>query len=86
VLRPAYTSGTAGDPVKIAANRERLDSFALSIYEKGHLPMIGEWLVLPIAHAAGGRDVSDEIFRRYQYPTKAKRLRRSTCHSAKPYR
>ena len=55
-----YTSGTGGDAAKIAANRKRLESYALPIYERGHLPMIGEWLALPIIHAAGGTAV-DEV-------------------------
>lgn len=71
-----YTSGTGGDPARIAANRERLESFALPIYEKGHLPMIGEWLALPIIRAAGGRDFSDDFFRRYQYPVAHRLLER----------
>lgn len=71
-----YTSGTQGNPDRIAANRERLESFALPIYEKGHLPVIGEWLALPIIRAAGGRDFSDEVFRRYQYPVAHRLLER----------
>lgn len=71
-----YTSGTGGDPERIAANRERLESFALPIYQKGHLPVIGEWLALPIIRAAGGEDFGDEIFRRYQYPVAHRLLER----------
>ena len=71
-----YTSGTGGDPVRIAANRERLESFALPIYDKGHLPVIGEWLALPIIRAAGGRDPMDEVFRKYQYPVAHRLLER----------
>lgn len=71
-----YTSGTGGDPQRIAANRDRLESFALPIYDKGHLPMIGEWLALPIIRAAGGRELSDEVFRRYQYPVAHRLLQR----------
>ena len=63
-----YLSGTEGDPQKIARNRERLESYALPIYERGHLPMVGEWMALPIIHAAGGREADDEPFRAYQYP------------------
>lgn len=70
-----YTSGTGGDPVRIAANRQRLESFALPIYERGHLPVIGEWLALPIIRAAGGSDGGDEIFRKYQYPVAHRLLR-----------
>ena len=71
-----YTSGTGGEPARIAANRERLESFALPIYEKGHLPVIGEWLALPIIHSAGGRDPGDEVFRKYQYPVAHRLLER----------
>jgi hypothetical protein len=63
-----YLSGTNGDPQKIAHNRERLESFALPIYERGHLPMVGEWMALPIIHAAGGRSTNDAAFQAYQYP------------------
>ena len=63
-----FMSGTKGDPQKIAANRARLESFALPIFERGHLPIVGEWLALPIIQAAGGRVSGDEIFEKYQYP------------------
>lgn len=63
-----YLSGTDGDPEKIAANRARLEAQALPIYERGHLPMVGEWLALPIIHAAGGREPGDAVFQAYQYP------------------
>jgi hypothetical protein len=63
-----YLSGTDGDPEEIAANRTRLEAQALPIYERGHLPMVGEWLALPIIHAAGGRAPGDAVFQAYQYP------------------
>jgi hypothetical protein len=63
-----YLSGTDGHPEKIAANRARLEAQALPIYERGHLPMVGEWLALPIIHAAGGREPGDAVFQAYQYP------------------
>jgi hypothetical protein len=63
-----YQSGTNGDPTKIAANRARLESFALPIYQRGHLPIVGEWMALPIIHAAGGRIEGDDVFNAYQYP------------------
>jgi hypothetical protein len=71
-----YMSGTGGQPDKIAANRARLESFALPVYARGHLPVIGEWLALPIIHAAGGRLHGDAIFRKYQYPVAARLLER----------
>jgi hypothetical protein len=63
-----YQSGTNGDPARISANRARLESFALPIYQRGHVPMLGEWAALPIIQAAGGRVEGDEVFHAYQYP------------------
>ena len=72
-----YLSGTHGDPAKVAANRARLESMALPIYERGHLPMLGEWLALPIIQAAGaGHAVDDPVFNAYQYPVARRLLRR----------
>lgn len=71
-----YLSGTDGDPVKVAANRARLEAMALPIYERGHLPLIGEWLALPIIHAAGGREAGDSVFQAYQYPVAQRLLER----------
>jgi hypothetical protein len=71
-----YSSGTDGDPQKIAANRQRLESFALPIFERGHLPLVGEWLALPIIHGAGGGHPGDPIFQVYQYPVAHRLLER----------
>lgn len=71
-----YLSGTGGDPQRIARNKQRLESYALPIYERGHLPMVGEWMALPIIHAAGGRESGDAVFRTYQYPVAHRLLER----------
>lgn len=71
-----YLSGTDGDPARIAANRARLEAAALPIYQRGHLPMLGEWLALPIIHAAGGREHGDAVFHAYQYPVAERLLTR----------
>jgi len=71
-----YLSGTDGDPQKIAVNRTRLESFALPIYERGHLPMVGEWLVHPIVHGAGGGEPGSAAFDAYQYPVAQRLLQR----------
>lgn len=56
-----YRSGTGGDPAAIARNLARLEAAAAPIYALGHVPMIGEWVALPIlrgvaADAALGGD------------------------------
>lgn len=71
-----YLSGTDGDPARVAANRARLEAAALPIYERGHLPLLGEWLALPIIHAAGGREPGDAVFHAYQYPVAERLLSR----------
>ena len=71
-----YMSGTQGDAAKIAANRARLESFALPVYQRGHLPVIGEWFALPLVQAAGGREHGDAVFDAYQYPVASRLLER----------
>jgi hypothetical protein len=71
-----YLSGTDGDEARIAANCARLEAQALPIYERGHLPLVGEWMAWPIIQAAGGRSHGDAVFRAYQYPVAHRLLTR----------
>ena len=43
-----YRSGTNDEPEKLAANLEFLESAAQPIFDAGHIPMIGEWVALPV--------------------------------------
>ena len=43
-----YRSGTDGDPAAIARNLARLEAAAAPIHRLGHVPMIGEWVALPV--------------------------------------
>jgi len=63
-----YRSGTDGDPAKMAANLEGLGRAALEVWERGHVPVIGEWLALPLARAAGSMVVGDGVWDRLGYP------------------
>lgn len=63
-----YRSGTGGDPEKMAQNLESLGRAALEVWERGHVPIIGEWLALPLARAAGSRAVGDAVWDRIGYP------------------
>lgn len=69
-----YRSGTNGDPVLIKRNLERLEAAALAVYERGHMPMIGEWAALPLASQAGSMEVGDAISERFMYPVAARML------------
>lgn len=63
-----YRSGTDGDPARIAANLHRLEAAALAVYRRGHVPMIGEWVSLPLAAAAGSTQVGDAVSETFLYP------------------
>ena len=57
-----YRSGTNDDPLKIAANVHLMESFALPIFRMGHIPVLGEWVALPLTHLAGSKKIGDELF------------------------
>jgi hypothetical protein len=71
-----YRSGTDDDPAQMAANLRRLEEYALPLYRAGHLPMIGEWVALPIIHAAGSQKVGDEVYQEFLYPVASRLLER----------
>ncbi|WP_299999827.1 NUDIX hydrolase [uncultured Cedecea sp.] len=61
-------SGTNGNQALIHANLQEFERIALAIYHKGHIPVVGEWLALPIARAAGSQEIGDAISENYLYP------------------
>jgi hypothetical protein len=71
-----YRSGTDGDPQQIRQNLHRLESFALDVYNAGHIPLIGEWVALPLAAQAGSSEVGDAISEQYLYPVAGRLLQR----------
>jgi hypothetical protein len=44
-----YRSGTNDEPAKMAENLARLEAAAWPIFDAGHVPMIGEWVMYPTA-------------------------------------
>jgi len=64
-----YRSGTNNDPKLIKENMDKLESVALPIFRKGHIPMIGEWVANPLMKLAGSKAIGDAIFTEIQYPT-----------------
>jgi hypothetical protein len=68
-----YRSGTGDDPDLMAANLARLEEAAWPIFQAGHVPMIGEWVALPVLRSAGATGVGDPLAEQVLYPT-AERL------------
>ena len=63
-----YRSGTNDDPEKIAANVQQMTDVALQLFERGHLPMLGEWVALPLIETAGSMGIGDSVFNQIFHP------------------
>jgi len=63
-----YRSGTADDPEKMAANVQAMEAYALPLFRAGHIPVVGEWLALPLVALAGSKHVGDEPFKEIFHP------------------
>jgi len=61
-------TGTNGEAAAIAKNLKAMEDYALPIFEKGHLAVVGEWLAWPVIRQAGGESHSSQQFSEYQYP------------------
>ena len=69
-----YRSGTGDDPDKMAANLKRLEEPSYALFKAGHVPMIGEWVALPVWNAAGGERVGDELYEEIFHPVAGRLL------------
>lgn len=63
-----YRSGTNDDPTLMQQNLDNLEAAALPLFKKGHIPMIGEWVALPLIHLAGSTKPGDKAWEEIQYP------------------
>ena len=63
-----YRSGTNDDPMLMQQNLDRLNMAALALFRAGHIPLIGEWLALPLIKAAGSVKIGDDIYKEISYP------------------
>src|SRR5436190_5337036 len=68
-----YRSGTNDDHVLMERNLKRLEEVALPLFRAGHIPMIGEWVALPLLRAAGSKKPGDAAYSEIAYPV-AERL------------
>jgi len=73
-----YRSGTNDDPILMQQNLDRMNESALALFRAGHIPLIGEWLALPLIKAAGSTKIGDDIYKEISYPVAHRLLTR--CH------
>jgi hypothetical protein len=63
-----YRSGTGDDPAKMAENVRAMEAYTLPLYRAGHLPIVGEWIALPLVALAGSERVGDDAFNEIFHP------------------
>jgi hypothetical protein len=71
-----YRSGTGDDPEKMAANVRAMEAYALPLFRAGHVPIVGEWLALPLVALAGSARVGDAAFDEIFHPIAERLLAR----------
>jgi len=71
-----YRSGTNDDPALIKKNVQEMESYALPIFRTGHIPILGEWLALPLAELAGSKKIGDEAFNEIFHPIATRLLQK----------
>src|SRR6476619_1195585 len=71
-----YRSGTGDDPSRMAANVAEMEHYALPLFRAGHVPLVGEWLALPLVALAGSKRVGDAAFNEIFHPIAERLLAR----------
>jgi hypothetical protein len=63
-----YRGGTNDNAELMKLNLSKLEAAALPIFRLGHIPIIGEWVALPLIKLAGSKAVGDDHWNEIQYP------------------
>jgi hypothetical protein len=63
-----YRSGTNDQPELMDKNLKRLEEVALPLFRAGHIPMIGEWVALPLMRVGGSKKPGDAVYEEIAYP------------------
>src|SRR5215211_5106720 len=71
-----YRSGAGDVPAKLAANVRAMEAYALPIFRAGHVPIVGEWLALPLVDLAGSTRIGDAAFDEIFHPIAERLLAR----------
>jgi hypothetical protein len=68
-----YRSGTNDQPELMDKNLKKLEEVSLPLFRAGHIPMIGEWVALPLMRVGGSQKPGDDVYNEIAYPV-AERL------------
>jgi len=68
LLAGPYRSGTNDAPALIKKNVRQMESYALPLFRAGHIPILGEWLALPLVELGGSKKIGDEEFNEVFHP------------------
>jgi hypothetical protein len=71
-----YRSGTDDIPSRLAANVRAMEAYALPMFRAGHVPIVGEWLALPLVELAGSTQIGDAAFNEIFHPIAERLLAR----------
>ena len=71
-----YRSGTGDDPARMAEHLRAMEAVALPLFRAGHIPVVGEWLALPLVTLAGSQQVGDAAFDEIFHPIAERLLSR----------
>jgi hypothetical protein len=71
-----YRSGTGDDPAKLSENVRAMEAYALPLFRAGHVPIVGEWLALPLVALAGSKQIGDAAFDEIFHPIAERLLER----------
>jgi hypothetical protein len=71
-----YRSGTGDDPARMAANVRTMEAYALPLFRAGHVPLVGEWIALPLVALAGSERAGDAAFDEIFHPIAERLLER----------
>lgn len=71
-----YRSGTGDDPDKLAGNVRAMEAYAIPLFRAGHVPIVGEWIALPMAALAGSRVIGDAPFIEVFHPISERLIER----------
>jgi hypothetical protein len=63
-----YRSGTNDNPKLMKQNLDKLEAAALPLFRLGHVPVIGEWIALPLLHLGGSTRPGDKVYEEILYP------------------